>query len=713
MKKSKRVVFLLFLSVMSVYGKPRPEQRARLLDMSQRLKLEYMEKRAEALEIANSRNWPLVVQLADNRKAELMYLIDGKPEYYITNNLGAARTTRANTLWPGGSLGLSVSGSGYNKLGEWDGGAVLTAHNEFTNSGAEPSRVTQADGAATISWHATHVAGTMIAGGEWSDAIGMAYEAELDAYDWTDDVSEMASAAAAGMEISNHSYGSVRGWDTGSYSGNPGWHWMGYPAFSETEDLLFGFYYTTTRDWDKVAFNAPDYLIVKSAGNDRNDTGPDAANPEHYVYNSTSQRWVLSTTLRDPDGGASGYDSLPQKGVAKNILTVGAVQQVSNYTGPADVVMADFSGWGPADDGRIKPDVVGKGVSVLSAYYDDNDPENTNKYAYANGTSMSSPNVTGTLALLQNYYQSLHSGTPMTAATLKALTIHSADEAGTSTGPDYQFGWGLVNAERAAQTIERDANHHNVIDELILNHGGSYTRSVYAKGTEPLRVSVVWTDPPPYNMPPYEVDPPDPVLVHDLDLRLSRDASVFYAWSLDPANPSNAATQNAENNVDNVEQVFIASPTEGWYTITVDHDNTLYTYNSSEETYTPGGTQNFSLIISGTHPPQPSGLTADNLQRTGADISWTEEGEADTWNIEFGPSGFSQGAGTQIQTASNPFSLTELNNNGEYDVYVQSVTGSETSVWTGPYTFSVQPTPPGHMLTFDGSDDNVQIGNAG
>ncbi len=67
------------------------------------------------------------------------------------------------SLWPGGSLGLSLDGSGYDKLGEWDGGAVHLNHVEFMNTGS--SRVTQVDGATDTSSHATHVAGTMIANG--------------------------------------------------------------------------------------------------------------------------------------------------------------------------------------------------------------------------------------------------------------------------------------------------------------------------------------------------------------------------------------------------------------------------------------------------------------------------------------------------------------------------------------------------------------------
>ena len=36
------------------------------------------------------------------------------------------------------------------------------------------------------------------------------------------------------------------------------------------------------------------------------------------------------------------------------------------YNRKEDVIMSSFSSWGPTDDGRIKPDVVGDGVNILS-----------------------------------------------------------------------------------------------------------------------------------------------------------------------------------------------------------------------------------------------------------------------------------------------------------------------------------------------------------
>ena len=100
----------------------------------------------------------------------------------------------------GGNLGLNLDGLGII-IGEWDGGAVLASHQEFGG------RVTQMDNPENSSSHATHVAGTMIGNGIDHDASGMAYRASLNAYDWSNDESEIALAAADGLILSNHSYG--------------------------------------------------------------------------------------------------------------------------------------------------------------------------------------------------------------------------------------------------------------------------------------------------------------------------------------------------------------------------------------------------------------------------------------------------------------------------------------------------------------------------
>lgn len=568
------------------------------------------EKRAKAYARAN--NIEIRQEFPDGTVIQLIDVVDGQPIYYKTDNLGAAITTRANQLWQGGAVGVIIEGQGYSQVGIWDGGAVRRTHQEFNNTGV--TRVTQPDGATSQSAHATHVAGTVVAGGVNANAKGMAHRAELKAYDWNNVENEMSSAAAAGLEIGNHSWGQIRGWDQNQTTGT--WSWYGTASVAPLEDYLFGFYNSQARTWDLLARNAPYFLMVKSAGNDRGD-GPSNAgtgdNPEK-------------------DGGIDGYDCIGGSGISKNILTVGAVREVLNYNGPQNVIMSDFSGWGPADDGRIKPDVVGKGVNVTSSTSTSN-----SSYASYNGTSMSAPNVTGSMALLQQLYKETHNNVPMRSSTLKGLVIHTADEAGAHPGPDYRFGWGLMNTQRAAGIILEDGAVMNVIDEVELVNNIAYTRDVTVAGNMPFKVTICWTDVQ-GNIPPASLNPRTPVIVNDLDLYIvDQSLNIYYPWKLDPDNPAAPATAEGKNFVDNVEQILIPNPAPGTYTIVVENATTLQ-----------GGNQIFSIILSGIDeyaalPTCSPGLVSPADGSTGAflnhQVTWTAANFATAYDVYFGTDG--------------------------------------------------------------------------
>jgi len=530
----------------------------RLQELAKIFKERAAAQKAAALKLAEQNGWPVHKDLGNGKAMELMAVSQsGKPIYYITDNLNAAKTVSTDKLWPGGSSGLNLDGTGMT-AGEWDEGSIRATHQELTG------RITQKDSPSSSSDHSTHVAGTILASGVDANAHGMAPAAHLDAYDWDYDESEMSSAASAGLLISNHSYGISVGWYL------LGLLWAGDENISTVEDYKFGFYDTDhSQAWDDIAYNAPYYLIIKSAGNDR---GEGSNSNGHEV-----------------DGGADGYDCIGPQGVAKNILTVGAVNDVPNgYSQPSDVVMSSFSSWGPTDDGRIKPDLVANGVGVYSCV-----ASGDAAYATYDGTSMAAPNTTGSLLLLQEIYHDRSGGQYMRAATLKGLAIHTADEAGDADGPDYRFGWGLLNTAKAAALIDSvwiDQKEH-AIKELTLNQGDTYTMQVTSDGSQPLRVTICWTDPPGTPVAA-QLDPPDIMLVNDLDLRITNGATTYYPWkfaSPDPNNPSTVAT-TGDNIRDNVEQVYIASPAPGTYTVTVSHKGTLYS-----------GSQNVSLIMSGAY----------------------------------------------------------------------------------------------------------------
>lgn len=503
----------------------------------------------EAIRYANKNNFPVIIQ-TDNTYQEIRYISEnGIPQYYVTHNKHAATTISTDKLHPGSGSGFNLEGSGMT-IHLWDAGGVLESHQEFND------RIEQIDNPGSTHYHSTHVAGTMAAAGVKTDAKGMAPDAMVRAFDWDYDESEMASEAAAGAFVSNHSYGYARGWENGI--------WNGDPTVSTEEDYLFGFYNEFSKSWDQIAFNAPYYLIVKSAGNDRNDCG-DGSYP--------------------CDGP---FDCIGSLGVAKNVITIGAVTDLTGgYQQPSDVEMTVFSSWGPTDDGRIKPDIVANGLSLYST-----DDDYDSDYRYLSGTSMSAPSVAGSLILLQEYYENLNGEDEfLRAATLKALVIHTADEAGQHPGPDYIFGWGLMNTRTAAEKIAEDTIR-NVIDELELIEGSVFTRTVTATGWEPLKATIAWTDVP-GEPPAIELDPYDVMLVNDLDMKIVGSEGDYFPWRLSRNNPESPAINNSDNDVDNVEMVVVPNPVPNeQYTIIIVHDQPL-----------TGGEQAFSLILSGTQEP--------------------------------------------------------------------------------------------------------------
>ena len=575
--------------------------------------------RLRAQAFARRAGIPVRRELPSGKILELQRFSQGlRPIFYVTNNLDAADTVSTLKVWPGGSAGLDLDGSGMT-VGEWDGGKIY-AHTDFIG------RLTQMDTATEVSGHSTHVAGTLIGAGDGLEprSRGMAYAAHLNAWDWNSDTAEMASAAADGLLVSNHSYGIAAGW---IFLGGTDWWWIGGAADTDIEDPYFGYYDTQSQLWDQIAFDAPYYLIVKASGNDRSETGPaytDPNNVEPYtVIDQDGTPLFVSTLPRNADCAPAGYDCLPTNSVAKNILTVGAVDDVpggySALAGSSQVVMSPFSSWGPTDDGRIKPDVVGNGVFLISAW-----PESP-FYAAAAGTSMAAPNVTGSLLLLQEHYENIHGvDSFMRSATVKALAIHTADESGSDDGPDYAFGWGLLNTKNAAKVITEDGGgDHQIIESSLTNGATNEVQFNVSQADSVLKVTLVWMDPPGTPVA-LALDAPDLMLINDLDLRVSRGPGSYLPWVLNPANPSAAAT-TGDNFRDNVEQVVVDGGGTGTYTISVSHKGSLLNNEI----------QNYSLVIS-VIPALPAGsnLLIDEDFSGGLPTGWSVQTSQGTpWTI--------------------------------------------------------------------------------
>jgi hypothetical protein len=172
----------------------------------------------------------------------------------------------------------------------------------------------------------------------------------------------------------------------------------------------------------------------------------------------------------------------------------------------------------------------------------------------------------------------------MKAATLKGLVLHSADDV-ASPGPDYKMGWGVMNAKKAAELIVNN-EYSSIITEEELKEGEIYTITVNSRAGEALIASISWTDPAGNYVNIGELNNATAALVNDLDIRITKDGTVFYPWKLDPTKSSDAAKQG-DNLVDPFEKIQIENAS-GSYTITVSHKGSL-----------TNAVQNFSLVVSG------------------------------------------------------------------------------------------------------------------
>ncbi|MCS6904179.1 MAG: CUB domain-containing protein [Bacteroidia bacterium] len=539
--------------------------------ISSSLKIQEISQKNNAVSRAAIHQWPTRVRLTNGNVLELIRLDKrGRPVYFLTANRDAAHTISTSRVWPGGQDRLDLTGEGY-KLAMWDGGGVRTTHQEFQG------RVVQKDYTPEVTDHATHVAGTLVAAGIDPSAQGMAYKAQLHAYDFNNVGSELVEALSEGILISNHSYGAATGWVKFQLpNGSESWAWFGDPSISPSTDYRFGFYDEQAQSIDEFLRLAPYHLFVIGAGNDRGESGPPPGEP-YFIIDPRTGNFSTSTEPRNPDGP---YDCINSLATAKNVLTVGAIDDLpQGYRLPQLVRMTEFSSWGPTDDGRIKPDIVANGESIYSTW-----GSSDNSYRVESGSSFATPSVTGSLLLLQELHSKKY-GAPMKANTLKALAIHTADEAGNFPGPDYEFGHGVLNISKAAEVINNTGLDH-LITEGTLEEGQTIRIRVRSNGFRSLWATLAWTDPAGIPVSP-QLNPTNLMLINDLDIRIEGNGVTYSPWVLNPAFPSYPAT-TGDNFRDNVEKVWIANPMPGDYTIIIRHKGKLQ-----------GGYQNFALIVSG------------------------------------------------------------------------------------------------------------------
>ncbi len=409
-------------------------------------------------------------------------------------NYTGASLSHANILSIPSSLGgRNLTGEGV-RVGIWDGNVVYSP--DFGN------RVTRKEYQL---WqggelHGTHVAGTVLGSG-MSDpqARGMAPKAI--AWSWnfsssSDEVQEWQEMEKChrenGITLTQNSYGLPLGQMC-----------MFYNQFS---------YNTLGRDvqMDQLVCKYPTLLPVYACGND----GQGCADSVLAHY------------------GEKQYGTIPNR--AKNSFFVGACDLIGR--------LGEFSSCGPLDDGRLAPHVVAKGVGVLS----------TNVFSGSSiktGTSMACPTVSGNLALVTQRYKQLHADRTPRADLLRALAMNTATDAGVK-GPDYKYGYGLLNSEKMVLAIERGFYRDGA--DLLLSQGETKTFTIpVPSGAKQARVMIAWNDTTAQKTYSWG----DKALVNDLDLTVNG----LLPWVCNPekGEVSKEATRK-EDHLNNQEQVTLS-----------------------------------------------------------------------------------------------------------------------------------------------------------
>ncbi|MEN8828408.1 MAG: S8 family serine peptidase [Flavobacteriales bacterium] len=229
---------------------------------------------------------------------------------------------------------------------------------------------------------------------------------------------------------------------------------------------------------------------------------------------------------------------------AKNVIATANLETGTN--------LATSSSRGPADDGRIKPDIAAHGNGNYST-----DPNNT--YAYGSGTSAAAPGISGVLAQMYHAYET-KSGVRPESGLMKAIILNSADDFG-NVGPDFKYGFGRVNALRAIRAIEQT----RYFDSTITTGNTNSHNIVIPANVAEVKVMVYWHD--------YEASTSaTKALVNNLDAKLELGITTFLPWILDPTPNATTLDNPATKGIDtlnNVEQISINNPVAGTYSLKV------------------------------------------------------------------------------------------------------------------------------------------------
>ncbi|GGF08858.1 Por secretion system C-terminal sorting domain-containing protein [Chishuiella changwenlii] len=561
---------------------------------------------------------------------DITTIVAATDQFIVYNKLIDDRANSASNieaLQNGFINGFSLNGENM-EITIFDGGRILSTHQEFRDlDNPDQNRITDLEnGAQELNSHAIFVAG-VIAGEGFVDvtltdsqtgeqiqtphiAKGVLPKTKISSAGYNDinGLNVHQKILSFGKHISNHSYAAELGWSIISdqtHETGQGLLFSTPVAYlSSPNETLFGVYHEADSNFDLISYQFPTYTIVKGAGNEYGYGPGTYASFNYNLYKEDGIKFEEGDLIPH-DNCQTGAYCIGLGSLAKNIIVVGAIdipQTGDNkVTSSSEIIHSSYSSAGPRKDGAIKPDLVAVGTRVIGPTL----PNNTS-YIIGSGTSYSSPKVTGVVGAITQLKRLLTGDSTyyFNSDEVKAFLLHTTQEAGLFDGPDNKFGWGLLDAKKAAETVLAAHNKEIVFERNEKVSGINYEKLITANNDKELKVTVTWIDPAAKNILEKIED-----LVHDTSSKLVNDLDVrvfdtetneeHLPWKLDLANVTGAAIKG-DNTVDNIEQILIKNPVAGRkYKVVVSNKGDLIDDNDALSN------QNYTLLI--------TGITLENL----------------------------------------------------------------------------------------------------
>ncbi|HVF92649.1 MAG TPA: S8 family serine peptidase, partial [Blastocatellia bacterium] len=352
------------------------------------------------------------------------------------------------------------------------------------------------------------------------------------------------------------------------------------------------------------------------------------ANSNNYTVDSQTYDSLVRDARRTEAGnqemtvifaaGNSGQDKLATPGTAKNVIAVGAGENLRPAgrdgcgvdVGGADDALSiiDFSGSGLTTDGRTKPELIAPGTHIQGARSQDpgyagagvcgpsSFPAGQTLYTWSSGTSHAAPAVAGAAALLRQFFQQSTGHAP-SPAMVKAFLANSATYmTGARAGgnlPGTAQGWGLVNIGRSFDDAPRVSIDQT---QVLAASGQTFTlRGRVSDTSKPFRITLAWTDAP--------GSPAANPVVNDLDLQVTVGGKTYLGNRFAGAVSTEGGTSDRLNNL---ESVWLPAGATGDFEVrvvgtsiagdglpgnadTTDQDFALVVYNGQSEGSGGGG----------------------------------------------------------------------------------------------------------------------------